>query len=94
MKIEVEILSREKNRLELLIKGETHTLLNILTRRLNEREDIVAGYRMIHPLKEEAILLIKTNGKDPVEALIEAIEQTKKEFTDLEEKFLNVQKCT
>ena len=77
--MEVEILEKKKNMLKFKVKGETHTLCNILRRELMSDNAIeFAGYRVEHPLINEAIFTVRTGRKDPKKAVKDAITRIKK----------------
>lgn len=76
--MEIEILSEEKNKLQFKLKGETHTLLNLLTKELfNDKNVEFAGYRVEHPLINEAIVSI--NAKNPKKAIKDAVKRIQKQ---------------
>ena len=87
--MEVKILRVSRNELELEIKGESHTLLNLLQKTLLEDEDVeLAGYKIPHRLLETANFYIKTGeNKTPFEALFEAIDKIKKESSEFRKTF-------
>jgi len=63
----------EENYVKLLIKGEDHTYLNLLQHYLLEDESVViAKYDIPHPLQDRAELVVRTKGKNPLEAIREA----------------------
>ncbi|AGK60760.1 DNA-directed RNA polymerase, subunit L [Archaeoglobus sulfaticallidus PM70-1] len=65
--MEVKIIEYEKDYIRLKIKGEDHTLLNLLQHNLLEDESVViAKYDIPHPLIDEAELIVRTNGEDPI----------------------------
>ncbi len=83
----VEILEKTSSKLKIRVKGETHTLLNLIVKEGEENPDIeFIGYYVPHPLKDEAELTIKTRGKEPMETLREELEKTSKKFEELRKK--------
>ncbi len=84
-KLEIKVVDNEPNKLSMRIKGEDHTLLNLLTEELNKLEHVTfAAYRQEHPLTGEYVLTIMTDGKiAPLDALKEASENLKKLFEGL-----------
>ena len=72
--MELNILSKTENELEVELKGETHTLLNMLKDLLIKDERVeIAFYDMKHVSISDPILYIKTNnGADPIEVLKDA----------------------
>ena len=71
--MELNILSKTDNELEVEFKGETHTLLNMLRAHLvaDERVEIVY-YDMKQVSISDPILFIKTHGEDPIGVLKDA----------------------
>ncbi|MFZ2498890.1 MAG: DNA-directed RNA polymerase subunit L [Methanosarcina sp.] len=71
--MELNILSKTENELEVELKGETHTLLNILRDLLIRDERVEAAfYDMKHVSISDPILYIKTDGTNPIEVLKDA----------------------
>ena len=86
--MEIKILEKTKNRLELEIKGEGHTLANALRKELwNDKNVNISGYKIEHALVSEPILVIETTSGDPKQALISAINRLKKKNKELADKF-------
>jgi len=82
--VEVKIIEMGEDYVKLLIKGEDHTFLNLLQHHLLEDESVViAKYHISHPLVGEPELYVKTNGKNPLEAIREANEKIIKECEEL-----------
>ncbi len=82
--MEVKIIEMGEDYVKLLIKGEDHTFLNLLQHHLLEDESVViAKYHISHPLVGEPELYVKTNGKNPLEAIREANEKIIKECEEL-----------
>jgi len=77
-------LEIEENYVKLLIKGEDHTYLNLLQHYLLEDESVViAKYDIPHPLQDRAELVVRTKGKNPLEAIREANEKIIKACEEL-----------
>jgi DNA-directed RNA polymerase subunit L len=71
--MEVKIVELEKNYAKIKIKGENHTFLNLLQHHLLEDENVIlTKYNIPHPLVEGAEIIIRTDGKNPLEVLKEA----------------------
>lgn len=82
--MEVKIIEMGEDYVKLLVKGEDHTFLNLLQHHLLEDESVViAKYHISHPLVGEPELYVKTNGKNPLEAIKEANEKIIKECEEL-----------
>jgi len=85
--MEVNILKKRKNQLEVEIKGDKHTLTNLLREKLIEDPDVIlAGYDKTHPLDNTAIFILKTKSKDATVVLKKAITDLVKEFDGLNKK--------
>jgi len=81
--MEIEVLKDEKNKFEFKLKAEQHTLLNLLSKELfNDKGIEFAGYRIEHPLIDEAI--VSVSGKNPKKAIKDAIERIQKQVDDFE----------
>ncbi|WP_456467730.1 RpoL/Rpb11 RNA polymerase subunit family protein [Archaeoglobus sp.] len=74
--MEVKIVEIGEDFVKLILKGEEHTYLNLLQHYLVEDEDVVvARYNISHPLVGEPQLYVRTNGKNPLEAIKRANEK-------------------
>jgi DNA-directed RNA polymerase subunit L len=68
--MEIKIVELDENYAKLKIKGEDHTFLNLLQHYLLENEHVLfAKYDIPHPLIQEAELIVRTDGMNPMEAL-------------------------
>ncbi|MGB3907705.1 MAG: DNA-directed RNA polymerase subunit L [Methanomethylovorans sp.] len=73
--MELKIINKTEDEMHLEIKGETHTLLNMLKSVLLEDTRVrTASYDMKHVSISEPILYIKTDGTDPITIVREAAE--------------------
>ncbi|MBN2368334.1 DNA-directed RNA polymerase subunit L [Candidatus Woesearchaeota archaeon] len=82
--MEFNILEDKKKRLVFELKGEDHTLCNVLREELwNDKSVTVSAYNISHPLIGIPKFIIETDGKDPKKALKDAISRLKKKNTDL-----------
>ena len=71
--VKVDVVSYARNKLEVRVQGEGHTLLNLLVDELNSDPGVTAAYRVEHPLMDIAYLYVSTDGsKTPLDALAEA----------------------
>jgi len=86
---EVVVVRSEPNRLTLRIRGEDHTLLNLLVEELNRDSSVAfAAYRQEHPLTGEYTLTIVTDGtKTPLQALVEAAGRAREVFESILEQW-------
>jgi len=70
----LKILNKTDTELEMEIVGETHTLLNLLKTILLEDDTVeIATYDIKYLGISEPIMYVRTNGKDPVQAVRSAI---------------------
>jgi len=71
----LKILNKTDNELEMEIAGETHTLLNLLKTVLLEDDAVeIATYDIKYLGISEPIMYVRTNGKDPVQAVRSALQ--------------------
>jgi len=81
--MEIEVLKEEKNLFEFMIKGERHTLPNLLkTKLLDEPEVEFVAYKLNHPMDNDSVFVLRTKSKDPKKVLLDAL---KKIDSDLDE---------
>ncbi len=74
--MEIKVLEISEDYMKLMIKGEDHTYLNLLQHELVGDENVLlAKYNVLHPLKDEAELIVRTSGKSPADAIKEANER-------------------
>ena len=65
--MELNIINKTNNELEVEFRGESHTLLNLLKDLMIKDDRVeVAFYDMKHVSISEPILYIKTDGTDPI----------------------------
>lgn len=72
--MELTILSQSKDEMEILVKGETHTLMNIIKATLLEDPRIETAFydvkKLSNSVEREPVLYIKTMpGEKPIEIL-------------------------
>lgn len=71
--MDLEVLKSEKNFVEFEIKGEQHSLPNLLKAKLLENPDVsFAAYTLRHPLDKNSVFALRTKSKPAVKALEEA----------------------
>lgn len=91
--MQLVILSKTDNELEVEFKGETHTLLNLLKDYLVKDERVeVAFYDIKHVSISDPVFYLKTNGSNPIEVLKDAASKIIAEcdeFTDVFNKAVN-----
>ena len=82
--MDVHILKEEKDFLELELKGETHTLCNLLRKELWENNEIAAAsYNLKHPLISIPVFTVRAKSGKPKKHLQEAITSLKKQAKEL-----------
>uniref|UniRef100_A0A7J3ZJL9 DNA-directed RNA polymerase subunit Rpo11 n=1 Tax=Fervidicoccus fontis TaxID=683846 RepID=A0A7J3ZJL9_9CREN len=84
---DVIIEKREENLVRIRVRGETHTLGNLIAKELQRREDVeLAYYNIEHPLERSFVLLIRTKkGRDPLEVLQDSLRSLREKLDRLEE---------
>lgn len=89
--MELEVVQKDENSLKFVLRGEEHTLANLLRRVLKQNEHVLyAAYKVTHPLidQREPVFVINTDGKEsPKEALIKAAQTIKEQVNEFGEKF-------
>lgn len=92
--MKLRIIEESKNLLRIELEGEGHTLCNLLQDKLLEEDGVeIAGYDKHHPLAEQSILYVRTEGETSARrVLIAAAEKalkTTEEFRGIFEKELS-----
>ncbi len=87
--MEFNVKESTKNKLVLDIKGEDHTLCNILVKRLQKNAHVkIAAYRIDHPLDRIPTLYLETAGSTtPQQALLEAVKDIEDEAKSFDKSF-------
>ncbi len=87
--MEVKIMEEDKKKMIFEIKGETHTLTNLLEKELWKDEDVkAAGYHIAHPLIGNPRMIVETTTKKtPREAVEDAMKRLKKQNLDFQKSF-------
>ena len=82
--MELLVLSKESSELMIEIKGENHTFMNVLKGALLETEGVTAATYDLNPIQSggqiDPILSLKTDGRDPLEALGDATKSIEKAY--------------
>ena len=69
----VKIIKKTSDEVQIEFEGESHTLLNLLRTELIADERVVfASYDTKFPIMDNPIFRIKTNDADPIEVIREA----------------------
>ncbi|MGB9831481.1 MULTISPECIES: RpoL/Rpb11 RNA polymerase subunit family protein [Fervidicoccus] len=92
-KMKYSIKQMNEKELEIVLYDEDHTFGNLMAKTLMKIDGVVMSYyRIDHPLKNEMVLYLKTDGSiKPVEALKKGIGLLKDEIRELETKIKEVQ---
>ncbi|MGB8217972.1 MAG: DNA-directed RNA polymerase subunit L [Candidatus Methanoperedens sp.] len=78
--MELTILNKTENEMNIKVTGETHTMLSILkTALLNNKHVEIATYDIKHPTISEPVLFVRTDGADPVDVIKKASKDIVKE---------------
>jgi len=87
--LEVKILKVSSKELQMEIKGEDYTLLNLLQKTLLENPGVeAAGSRIPHRLLGSAIFTLRVKGdKPPFEVLFEALDRIKSQSAEFRKAF-------
>jgi len=82
----IEIITKKKLELEIIIHGESHSICNALRKILMEDEDVeYAVYGIDHPIIGEPIMSIKTKRtKSPYKSLLKAATKLKEKCSEFE----------
>ncbi|MCD6409262.1 MAG: DNA-directed RNA polymerase subunit L [Candidatus Verstraetearchaeota archaeon] len=92
----MKVLKRveEENYLEVEIKGEDHTVGNLLRTLLLEDPSVrYAGYRVDHPLVGNLVVAVRTDGsKSPIQAIVEALEKAEARVKEFKEAFMKAER--
>ncbi len=82
--MEIKITELDEKYARIKIRGEDHTFLNLLQHFLLELDGVVmAKYDIPHPLIDEAELIIRTDGLNPIDAIKKANELIVKECNEV-----------
>jgi DNA-directed RNA polymerase subunit L len=78
--MELTILKKTENEINIKVRGETHTMLNVLkTALLNNKHVEIATYDIKHPTISDPVLFVRTDGADPVDVIKKASREIAKE---------------
>ncbi|HOS81266.1 MAG TPA: DNA-directed RNA polymerase subunit L [Methanolinea sp.] len=80
----IKILELTKDKVKLLIQGEGHTFMNVLTEEILTDPDVDVAKYLIKFQFSDPELLVTTNGKkDPLQAITEACQRISRTCDDL-----------
>lgn len=85
-------IKKTSKELEIEITGENETMLNPITEKLLEDEDVdYASYIADHPESNKRRLYIRVKKGEPIDLLKKAIKQIESELKDFEKNFSQTQ---
>ena len=85
--MELEVKVSKKDHLEFVLKGERHTLPNLLKSRLLKDADVkFVSYSLKHPLDKDSHFVLKTDKKEAKKVLLDACKEIADELEDFEKK--------
>lgn len=91
--MDVRILIKEKNVLELELEGGDQSLAQLLAEKLNAEKDVdFAAYKVDHPLIALPRLYVRTKKGDPVKLVLEKLKEIKKDVADFKKQFVDISK--
>ena len=87
--MEINILKEDKNKVELEVINEDHTLCNIIRNELWKQDNVdVSAYNIKHPLISSPVIIVETSKGDPRKTLLKTVEDLKRQVKDIKENFL------
>jgi len=79
--MELRVIDKTDGELEIEVAGEDHTFMNVIKGALLETEGVSAATYDLNPEQSggqtDPILTVKTEGRDPLDALEDAAERVK-----------------
>ncbi len=92
--MEISIVSQERDKVELGMRGGTHTCCNYLRKELwNDSATKIAGYNIEHSLTGYPVLILETDEKSDTKKILQkAVERLKKQNKELRDQFKKVLK--
>jgi len=76
--MEIKVIEEGKNKATFEIRGESHTLCNVLKEELRKDKKVtVASYFVSHPDIDEPTFTLETKGVAPKKALMDAVKRLK-----------------
>lgn len=71
--MDLELIRKDKNVLEFKIKGERHSIPNLLKSKLAEDKSIeFVAYKLEHPTENDALFIVKTKEEKPEKVIKKA----------------------
>ena len=86
--MEIEVKKSSASELRFVLKGERHTLPNLLRETLLHDSSVTfAAYNLPHPLGEDSEFIVKTKGKNAKAAVTSALKKIEKQLAEFEKAF-------
>jgi DNA-directed RNA polymerase subunit L len=87
--MKLEKIKKTSKELELEITGENETMLNPITEKLLENDDVdYASYIADHPESNKRRLYIRVKKGEPIDMLKKALKEVESELKDFEKNFV------
>jgi DNA-directed RNA polymerase subunit L len=91
--MDVKVLVKEKNVLELELGGGDQSLAQVLAEKLNQDKDVeFAAYKVEHPIVALPRLIVRTKKGDPGKLVLQKLKELKKEVSDFRKQFEDIAK--
>jgi len=91
--MDVKVLVKEKNTLEMELGGVDQSLAQLLAEKLNEDKDVeFASFKVEHPVVASPKLYVRTKKGDPSKLVLEKLDELKKELAGFREQFRDIVK--
>jgi len=89
--MKLEKIKKTSKELELEITGENETMLNPITEKLLQNDDVdYASYIADHPESNKRRLYIRVKNGEPIDLLKKALKEVESELKDFEKNFLGL----
>lgn len=91
--MEIEILTKEKNMIELEFEDVDHSVLQLLVEKLNTEKDVeFVSYKLEHPVLRKPKFVLKTKKKEAIKLFQSALADAKKDLETFKKKFEQIVK--
>lgn len=89
--MDLRVIEKEADELTIEVAGEDHTFMNVLKGALLETEGVTAATYDVNPEQSggqtEPLLTVKTDGRDPLDALTDATGSLRNELDAFQDAF-------
>ena len=91
--MEVNILNSDKKTVELQLVGIDHAVSQLLVESLSSDKDVeFAAYKIDNIVDSKQNIIVKTKKGDPVDLVVEKLEELKESITDFRKQFKEANK--